>query len=794
MRAKLGRVPFVFAALCFAGGIWLQRIAAVDPRVLAGFFLVFIILAVIFHKRKIAIYPFGILFLVAGSLNFGLWDSFHLEHPVKSVLPQNAVSATIIVNKPPAGPQNQFTARLQKLNIRESEFVINRDFLIRSKIDLPYLNPGDRLILRNVSVENLPERRNPGQFDYGKFLADRGIMGVIQVGRESTIGSVERGGRSIVSFLYNIREKFTRRIEYLLPGQTAAFLTAILLGEKAGISPDIKSDFQNSGVAHVLAISGLHVSFVVLLIYILISVFPVSFRWHNLLTILVLTFYAFLTGANPPVIRATLMVSIYMLGIILERKPNIYNTVFTAAFVILLFSPNQLFSVGFQFSFLAVLSILFFYNQLQPLEKRILQRLPAGRAGIWADRGLVKPFLVSLAAQLGTIPLMAIYFHKIPLISFVLNLVVIPLAGLVVPAGILVLAISYLSFGLANLVGEFLHAVIQILFFIVHQAANLPLAYIQLTKVSVSEILLYLLLLGLAFGWYKSSFAQLRKPAVAFAAILFFWIMLPQDSPPELMMLDVGQGDASMVRTASGKILLFDAGPSYSNMDSGEDVILPALQYWGSLHIDKLFISHPHADHFGGLFSLTHLVSIDTVYLPDVKTHYHLQDSLLSRLQKNRIPFRFVEAGCKIRVDDFTRIYIYSPFSPDLKPASTSGSSINNTSLVFLLKMKKNGIVFTGDAERVIENKLTGWADMLKADVLKVAHHGSSSSSSEAFLNLVSPQFALISVGRNNKYGHPSPSTINRLRGLGYHVDRTDRDNAVIMRLVNQKWRIVNWR
>ena len=793
MAGKLLQIPSLIFGLALVTGILFQRYLNLSILALLIILICFVFLAIL--QKKFMPYLLIVIFVMVGAVNFKIWRENNLEHPLNSYLPVDHVDVVSrIIDPPPWGKYN-FIIEVEKIAYADKSVNIKRKFQAVVKNDFDNPLPGDRLFLNNVRIEQLRLPRNPGQFDYAGFLKMRGIMASVTLYPESIV-KLERNDRvlNISRFFFQVRKNISRQISTYLDDQPAQFLIAILLGEKEGLSPEIKADFQNSGVAHVLAISGLHVGFVVLIIMLIFSFLPVSFRWQNVLTILFLVFYVFLTGANPPVVRASIMVTIFLLGINLTRSPNIYNTVYTAGFIILLIQPQQLFWVGFQFSFIAVLSILFFYRKLKVWEEKWLVKFKDTAKLRHIRNWILTPFLVSLSAQLGTIPLMIFYFHKLPLISFVLNIAVIPIVGLIVPIGFLVVFASYFSLYLVTALAGLLSQLVSFLIAVVHFAANLPYAYINLPNLNMLIIGVYLVGLGILFYWQEEKLCQFRKPAIVIFFLLILFIFAPKNNIPRIIMLDVGQGDATLVTTRSGQKLLFDAGPVYHNQDSGKDVIFPMLQVLGKLHLDKIIITHPHSDHFGGIFSLTQLVTIDSVYLPFIKISYPDQDSLVKFLTEKSIPVRFLRMGDEILAGNSTRIFTLAPFSQYCKPMGVSGNEINNTSIVSLVKIEDSALLITGDAEVPVEQKLHGWGSLMNTDILKVGHHGSSTSSSESFLEQITPVMAMIPVGRNNRFHHPSKKILTRLRNLGINYSRTDIDGAIWLIYQQNKWIKLNWR
>lgn len=795
MRENLARTPFFFLTGAFALGILTEHALDFSFRYFVLLFAIFLLTLVLFRENKNAPLLFLMIFFCAGSLTYKFWHSNHLEHPLGKQLPLKNITASGRVLSEPAAGKRNFLFDLEEIRFRGKTLPVHRQVVVRARNPLPVFTRGKRLVLKRVVLQQIPPVRNPGQFDYQKYLGKRGVFARVLLSRYSAVNVVPGKIKfSLNQVFYRSRKNLNAHIHQLLPETPAGFLAAVMLGERQEIDPGVRSDFQNTGVAHVLAISGLHVGFVVLIIYLLVSFLPLSFRGHNLLTILFLAVYMFLTGAKPPVVRATLMISLYLIGENLERKPNAYNIVWLAAFLILLVQPQQLFWVSFQFSFAAVLSIFYFYRLLSPVEAKISGILPENKWGFFVRKWIVTAFLISLAAQMGTLPLMAIYFHKIPLISFFLNLLVIPLIGFIVAVGFLALFLCYLSMQFAAPVAALLELSVRVMIHLVHRAANVPLAYLPVSGVSFMVLLFYFLLLFLVFHRTDETYRVVRKPLTALATLLLVWILLPAHRHSRFVMLDVGQGDACLLQTAGKKTILFDAGPAYPTWDSGRDVIVPVLRYLGSRHIDKAIITHPHADHLGGMASLLKTVSVDSVYFPGLAVPVTLQNRLISNLRQQGIPFRSVQFGDRLIIDRQTRVYFLSPFPEFEKPAEESDSQINNCSVVSLVKIGDGAVLITGDAERPVETRLSAWGSLMKADVLKVAHHGSTTSSTIDFLKQVAPHFGLISVGKYNRYGHPSPVVLKRLRALGIGTFRTDRQGAILLRENGGKWHVQKWR
>lgn len=795
------KAPFVPLAIAFAAGIILARPGDV-PLVLSA--LVFSVLAIIalaacFKKflpgEKLS-RLFLLLFLLMGVIRFSAWEEHTLDQPYLTHLPIQADTAKVIVTSIQKRGRTKAVVELQKLR-RDSITVKASGKLL---VYFPYryrraIFPGQAINLVDARIEALPEPRNPGQFDYGAFLRWRGVVAQCKI--NDSLKVIVQTAPPVFSLenrlFYPLRRQLIRKIEWYFSPDASGFLKALLLGVREDLDGEVIEDFQKAGVMHVLAISGLHVGFVALIFYVLLSFFPIYFKRRNILVIILLVFYMFLTGSNPPVVRATLMAAFYFLAINLERKGAVYNYLFAAAFIILLFQPQQLFWVGFQFSFAAVLSIVYFFGKLEPPTKKALEFISSEKWRHRLKNWLAIPFLVSLAAQLGAIPLMMHYFHKLSLISFFLNIIVIPYIGMLVAVGFFFLLLSFISGVLAEVAANFLAFLIDLLIRLVSGAAALPGAFFNIPTFSALDILIYSAFILLLFNLQRDT--ARRFFAAALGVLLLTWgsIHLLRQPAFNLIMMDVGQGDGVLLTTPREKVVMIDTGPANEYSSAADFALIPTLQHLGIKTVHYLFITHPHLDHLGGTFRLLEYAHIDSVFLTPIPVSYHWNDTLLQVLDRSGIPHRFLKIGDRVVVDEETRIYALGPFPRFIEPPLSGNFDLNNSSLVLLVKHRDQSILFTGDAEAEAETYLGLWRNVLKSDVLKVGHHGSKTSTTADFLVFVHPEIAAISVAERNKFGHPSKNVLERLSGSGSKILRTDRQKAIWLRLKKGQWKQVAW-
>ncbi len=795
------KIPFAPIAIAFGVGI----LAASATRIpLFGLQIAFAamglaaVLTALGRRNENKIFAIVLLFLfvISGMLRYRYWQTSQLEAPFLAHLPLQMDEVSGVIKSVQKGKRWRAIVNVQQLQ-RDSIFIETDSDLL---VYFPYrfqqmIPPGKHVQLRDVQIETLSEARNPGQFDYGKYLRSRGIVAQCRVRDSLQIVILPNAADfSLENVIFSpARRYLSGKLDAHFSPQIAGLIKALLLGIREDLARDIREDFQNAGVMHVLAISGLHVGFVALIIIIFLSFFPVYFKTRNWLTIILLAGYMLLTGSNPPVVRATLMATLLFLSINLERRKAVPNFLFAAGFIILLCQPQQLFWVGFQFSFAAVLAIIYFYPKILPWFDSILDRIDREQTRTLLTRWLITPVAITFAAQIGTVPLVMHYFHKFSLISFALNIVVIPFIGALVAVGFLFLTISLFSSVSAGLIANLLEFFLKILITSVHFAANLPTAYFHIPAFGWLEIFAFLTIVLLIFNWRRVRLRRFYTVAAMLLLIANPSLHLFEKPALDLLVLDVSQGDAALVRTPQQKIVLIDTGPANEDWSSADWAIIPAMQNFDTKHIDRLFISHPHLDHFGGTFRLLNYASIDTVYLPPIPIVEPMMDSLLQIIDQRNIPRRTLRNGDVISIDSETRVYVLGPFAPLSRYDAPSGKNVNNNSLVLLMKHREQSLLFPGDAEAEAEAYLRQWGKLLKSDVLKVGHHGSRTSSTPGFLSLVKPTYATISVGKYNRFGHPNANILRRLRTLKTQMFRTDEDKAIWLRFQDRKWERIQW-
>ncbi len=546
---------------------------------LAAALLLLFLCAIVKSRSRGFIIAILLLFFFLGAARWSLYRSQNLEEKWLPLLPLRQVTISGKVTSFDERDVSRAVLELSGLRAGGREFPVRGKVLVYfSRFFQPKISPGQRLTIVGVDLSRPPMPRNPGQFDYANYLYRRGIAAQCRVkSRDQLSITGEHPFWGINNLFHRARQTLQRKITDHFSRKTAGFLTALLLGNRALLNKGVQSDFQNAGVIHVLAISGLHVGFVALIIGGLLALFPIYFKHRNYLLILFLLLYMKLTGSAPPVQRATIMAIIVLAGINMERRYQISNGIGTAALLILTLHPQQLFWVGFQISFAAVLSIVLFTRKIEKLFQPLTQKFSNPTVRRFVAKWIFLPLAVSAAAQLGTLPLIAFYFHKISLVAFFLNLIVIPYIGVLVGAGLLFLAISLISNTAAGWVAIVLGKGVHWLIALVHLSAHLPFAYLAVPSVGHLLLFFYFSLIFAVFFWNRETVRYIflwTALLLLVGKLVAGWYLAPELN---LIALDVGQGDATLIQTPANKFILVDDGPATPHSSAADYAVKPVI-------------------------------------------------------------------------------------------------------------------------------------------------------------------------------------------------------------------------
>ena len=794
----LSKRPAFRAALLFVAGILLAQASLVDPQVflLVGLVTVLATLVLFFKKHYTgsSLMLHAVVVFTAASLA-GV-ESERLES--ERLLPrtfQEPVSLEGVIDAQPVEKPSSVQLLVRTSGILRSSGAegTNRTVIVfvRTKQAARFaglLRIGSRLRVQGV-IDDPPRPRNPGEFDYGRYLALIEVDGVVRVAKESDVEvlGVDESF-SLDRMFQSARNALLDRIERFHSSSRGAFLKGILLAERGEIPLELKQSFVDTGTIHILAVSGLHVGIIAAIVHFIFGLLRFPRKGVVLATMLALLLYAGLTGAPPSVVRATIMAWVVLAGTFFERRGDVYNSIGFAALMILAYDPKQLLNVGFQLSFAAVLSIVALY----PILEKVIQRIPERFEELKMIDPALKLFAVSLAAQLGTLPFTAYYFERVSIVAIGANLVVVPISLANVSLGFVTLLTSLISDVLASWFAILNDVLIDFLYGIVTAAANVPFAFIETAGLGTAFPLLYYLGLASLFTVHTPRVAVGWWITLLVTTNLFLYGSLFPGSKDLLTvsLLDVGQGDAILIGLPNGKKVLVDAGPQGFGYDAGERVVAPFLKRQGISSLDVVLVSHPHSDHIGGIQYLLERFQVGTLVESDSSNASRMHRELRSSAMSRTVAMALAGAGATLDLDSTCRIYVLHP----VMPYDREGN-LNNHSLVLKIVYGRTSMLLTGDAEVEAEEKiLARYGPFLDSDVLKAGHHGSITSSGEEFVSGVTPVSVLVSVGKNNKFKHPSPLVMERYRSKGVEVLRTDLEGAIVLESNGERFERVHWR
>ncbi len=551
-------------------------------------------------------------------------------------------------------------------------------------------------------------------------------------------------------------------------GEDAPIARALLIADQHQIPAEMRDRYASAGLVHMLSISGLHVAVIAAAMELLFQVARMPRRTALLGAFIATGIYVAVIGAPPPALRSAAMLGVAMASRLAQRPTSPWAAWAIGAFVPL-FAARTVLDVGYQLSVLGMCALV----AAGSLWRKHLARHLSG----WKAR-VGRELVTSLVACAVTAPLVAWVFGRVSVIAPLSNLIAAPVITFAQP--VLFLALLLAPFGsLGRFIAQAVHPLLFAFDWIAWSAASVPGAAITVTTALVTALLAACAAGALVIACVSR---YPSRPAIAGVASLALMVVIPpvefgRTKGVELHVLDVGQGDAVLLRTDAGRWLLFDAGPAWNGSDAGRRVVLPyVLRRGGSL--ESFVLSHPHNDHVGGAASVLAAMHPHTYWDAAFAGGAEAYINSLAIARKAGIDWRRVRPGDSIRVDGVTLEF--------LAPDSAWTVGLKDPNLASTIALVRYGMVrflLVGDAERVEEDwLLTHYSTGLRAQVLKVGHHGSSTSSSDEFLAAVRPSLAVISVGAGNKYGHPSGDVIHALARVGAEILRTDELGTIVVR------------
>lgn len=643
----------------------------------------------------------------------------------------------------------------------------NKKILINIKMsqDIPSIKYGDSLYIEG-EFKQPEEARNYKGYNYKQYLKTKKIIGTVELEKVKILKS------SNGSFIHNIQKYIRDTINGTLTDEEGNLLLAILLGDKDKLSEDIQESFKTSNLSHMLAVSGAHVSYIILGLTYVLQNSIIGKKNGKIVCIIFLLAFMAITNFTPSVTRACIMAILTLFSSIIYRKSDVYTNISVAALITLIFNPYSLLDLGFQLSYGGTIGIIIFIKRIQ--EKKSNSKV---------INYIKQMALVSIYANIIIIPIMMYHFNTVSFTFIISNIMASPILGIIVITGFLFIIASITVKPLTRLIAIFIKPILSILIKISQICSKLPFSNILVVTPYMFNVISYYAIILYCIKSKKNNKCKIIICLLIVLILINFIIYIfPQKL--RIFFIDVGQGDSTLIITPDKKTVLIDGGGSDS-FDVGEKVLLPYLLDRRILKIDYVLISHFDTDHCGGILTIMEKVKVKNIIISEQAEHSENYERFKKLMIHKKIRLIEVKKGDKIKIGRYSEFKILFPTSRLL-----SENPLNNNSIVAQFNYNNFKMLFTGDIEKLAEQQIlkTEKAE-IRADILKVAHHGSKTSSIPEFIKAVRPKIALIGVGKNNTFGHPNQQTIKNLENIKCRIYRTDLQGEIIIK-IDQKGRM----
>ena len=604
--------------------------------------------------------------------------------------------------------------------------------------------------------------RNYKGFDYSEYLKTLKIYGIIEV-KESNLLK-ENDLNFILININNLKQKMIDYTNKNMPKKTANLLLGLLIGYKDNIQEDIIKDFRTANLSHILAVSGAHASYIILGITYIITKSKTPRRLGHIITIIILLLFIIITGASYSVIRACIMAIIMISAKLLYKKESFFITICVSLLIILVQNPFAINDIGLKLSFLGTIGIIVFNKNITNLfiKMKIKQKI-------------AEALSITFSAQLMIMPITLLNFNTISVTFFISNILASPLLGIIIILGFISIFVSFILNPISKILFFILNIFLELLILISGIVAKIPGSSIIVKTPSIIFAILYYILI-LFFNYFftikRTAIRRFQKKiikiitiknikkvlkiiTIIFLIILLLTRLIRIVNPTlKIYFIDVGQGDSTLVITPKNKKILIDGG------DGKNKILLPYLLDRGINKIDYIIISHFDSDHCNGLIEVLEKAKVKKVVISKQSEKSEEYINILEIIKQKNIEIEVVKTQDRITIEKDLYINILNP------PEKLEFKDLNNNAIVAQLVYKNFSMLFTGDIEKAEQELVNKYKHHLKSTILKVAHHGSKTSTSEEFLKYTEPQIALIGVGENNKFGHPNQQTIEKLENM----------------------------
>jgi len=735
------------------------------------------------------------IFLISYSYIWNLENSFNNKY--KNIEGTVKVEAVVVSNAKEKEYKDVFKIKAETIN--GSTKYKGTHLQLSIKNNKTVIEYGDKIIFTGEFEQGEVQRNYKG-FDYREYLKTNKIYGLVTTNK---IERIEKDKyNKVLIFINNISNKIVENASKILKEEQASLLTGILIGNKDNLNDELQESFRDSNLSHMLAVSGAHVTYVILGITFILQKSKIHKIISKIMTIIILIFFVILTGGTASVTRACIMAIYILLGSLIYRKPNILASISISLLIILIINPYKILDVGLQLSYGGTIGIILF-------NKILMEKIKIPDLKNKIQRKIINSIkdmaIVSVSANLIIFPIIAIHYNTISLTFFISNILAGPILGIIIILGFITIFISFISIKISKIISIILGLFLKLLILIANFSSNLPFSKIYVKTPSIFFIITYYIILALILYKFKRKNKRrieksilnklndrnIKRKTVALIVvfILIFQVIKIFPSDLKIYFIDVGQGDSTLIITPKHKSILIDGGGSLDNdiYDVGKNTLIPYLLDRGITKLDYIIISHFDSDHVGGLLTVIKELKVKKIIISKQGEDSENYKEFLKIVKEKRIKVQVVREGDILRIEKNINFEILWP-----QDVLISENILNNNSIVMKLNYNNFSMLFTGDIEQIAEEQIVKKylnTNKLNSTIIKIAHHGSKTSSIKDFLGLVKSKIALIGVGKDNNFGHPNLEVLQRLENMNCTIFRTDEMGEIQIN-INSKGRI----